>query len=247
MLETVAPRPWARRMLAWHIFETTGALEFYGGKIVDKINAFALLELAEKGELMDCEKSYVETAKTMKPADEMVIGSRGVQDEPFSIPVETALWLDQFDWENGSVKGSLQHTVFLAPDGFEEVQPLYTESWLEVDLHDLRFDLTFIEMLAPNAPAPPIDLLSVKDSTPKRREGGPGRRRKHDWDNAFMALIAKAGQEPIVNDPHALGAQAEIANQLADWFAEQGCDIPAHSLLQEKAGDILRKIRAAND
>jgi hypothetical protein len=231
-------------MLAWHIFETTSALEFYGGKIVDKINVHSLLELEEKSELMDCERIYLEEAKKLKPTDEMVIGVREMHDEPFSIPVEIALWLEQFDWEGGSVKGSLQHAVFLVPESFEEVQALYSESWLEVELFDLRFNLTFIEMLAPNAPAPPLDLLSVQEAMPKRREGGPGRRRKHDWDNAFMALIAKAGREPLVADPNALGAQAEIANRLADWFAEQGSDIPAHSLLQEKAGDILKKIKA---
>ena len=242
MLETVAPRPWARRMLGWHIFETSGTLDFYSGKIVDKISAFSLLELAAHDGLMDCEKRFVDQARNMKPTDEIAIGARE-EGAPYSVPVEVALWLENFDWEAGSVKGSLQHAVFVYPEGFADIQSYYDESWVEVDLYDLRFDLAFIEMLAPNAPTPPSDLLSLNATTSTRREGGPGRRRKHDWDGAFSALIARAGKEPIVADPYALGAQADIANQLADWFAEQQSDIPAHSQLQDKAGNILRTIR----
>lgn len=246
MLETVAPRPWARRMLAWHILETTGALEFQSGNIYDKITAFALLELAKQDEVMDCEKHYVAEAKKLSPTAEMTIGKREA-GAPFSIPVETAVWLDQFDWESGTVKGSLKHAEFLVLESFQDIQPLYEDSWVELDLQDLRFELTFIEMLAPSAPAPSADLLSLNQTTSIRRAGGPGRRRKHDWDGAFIAMIARRGREPLVADPHAIGAQAEIVNQLADWFAAQGSEIPAHSLLQEKAGEILRTIRRLAD
>lgn len=246
MLETVAPRPWARRMLAWHVMETTGALEFYGGKVIDKINAFALLEHEKNNNLMDCEKIHLESAQSSNPIAEIQIGEREIEGQSFSLPVETALWLEEFDWETGSVKGSLQHAVFLYPDGFEDVSPLYSDSWLEVDLYDLRFDLTLIEMLAPNAPAPLNDLLSAKQALPQKREGGPGRRRKHDWDGALMSLIGEAERNSIAADPDAHGAQADIAARLADWFATRDLPIPANSQLQERARDVLASIRAAN-
>ena len=246
MLSTVAPRPWARRMLAWYILETTGALEFYGGKIYDKMNAFELLELANNDELADCDKVHVETARALSPIAEVEVGVREISLEPVSIPVETSILLDEFDWENGVAKGSLRHAEFLAVDRFEDIQPLYPRAWIELDLCDLRFDLAYIEMLAPLASAPSFDLLSGNNQMPKKREGGPGRRRKHDWDGALTSLIGEAERNSIAADPDAHGAQADIASRLADWFAKRDLPIPANSQLQEKARDVLAAIRAAN-
>lgn len=232
-------------MLGWHILETTGALEFYGGKIFDKMAAFDLLRMVESGELMECEKIYIDNAKAADPFSPITVGERE-NDLPLCLPVEAALWLESFDWELGTANGSLQCLDTAALERFEETQRLYTNSWVEVDLFDLRFELAFIEMLAPNASPPALDLLSVSDTAPKRRQGGPGRRRKHDWDGALMSLIGEAERNSIAADPEAHGAQADIAARLADWFAQRDLPIPANSQLQEKARDVLASIRAAN-
>lgn len=245
MLQTVAPRPWARRMLAWHILENDAQLEFTGGCVIDKMSAFQFLKAAESGDYLETTPEQISAAKALQPYEDVEVDRRPVEDSVF-IPIEAALWVDEFDWELGTAKGSLQFAVCFNADAFEDVLGTYENGWVELDLSGLVFPLSLIEMLAPNASAPPVDLLSPKIAGPKMREGGPGRRRKHYWDGALMSLIGEAERNSIAADPEAHGAQADIAARLADWFATRDLPIPVNSQLQERARDVLASIRAAN-
>ena len=245
MLQTIAPRPWARRMLAWHILETDAQLEFTSGCSIAMMGAFHFLEAAETNDYFVTTPEQISAAKALNPFDGVEVDRRPVEDSIF-IPIEATLWLDDFDWELGTAKGSLQSAVFFDPEAFEDVLGTYENGWIELDLSGLVFPLSLIEMLAPNASAPPVDLLSPKVAGSKMREGGPGRRRKHDWDGALMSLIGEAERNSIAADPDAHGAQADIAARLADWFATRDLPIPANSQLQERARDVLASIRAAN-
>ena len=253
MLESVAPRPWARRMLGWHILETTGSLEFTSGAIIEKIAAFDLLEWAEEqkttlptyGDLI--EPDLIRRASLLKPGEDIEIYRTEAGEEPITLPVEVAIWLEEFDWETGRAKGSLRDAVLFWPEAFDELATQHKKSWIEVDVEGLRFELSMIEMLAPNAPRPAIGLISFKPKvTKKPRAGGPGRRRKHDWDGALLNLIGEAERNEIVPDPEAHGAQADVAKRMAEWFTSQGADIPSNSQLQTMARRVLDNVRAAN-
>lgn len=225
-------------MLAWHILENDARLEFTRGCIIDKMAAFRFLEAAKSGDFFEPTPEQISAAEALQPYEDFEVDRRPVEGSVF-VPIESAIWLDEFDWELGTAKGSLQYAVFLNPDAFEDEIGAYEHGWIEFDLSGLVFPLALIEMLAPNVSAPPVDLLSPKIAVPKMREGGPGRRRKHDWDGALMSLIGEAERNSIAADPEAHGAQADIAARLADWFATRDLPIPANSQLQERARDVL--------
>jgi hypothetical protein len=168
MLETVAPRPWARRMLAWWILETSGALEFESGKIIEKMFAYNVLDIAQQPTVPfrgAISEQIIERARLAKSSDAIEIG----QIEPegtITVPVEISLWVEGFDWDKGTAKGSLQYAKLR--DGFEDIEKSYKESWLEVDLTGLQFDLSMIEMLAPTAKPPAMDQLKMEETQPAR-------------------------------------------------------------------------------
>jgi hypothetical protein len=232
-------------MLAWHILETDAQLEFTDGYIIDKMAVYSFLEAAKSGDSFETTPEKISAANALQPYEDFEVDRRLVDGCVF-VPVEAALWLEDFDWELGTAKGSLHHAVLFNPEAFQDVLGTYEDGWIELDLSGLVFPLSLIELLAPNASPPPVDLLSPKSGGLKMREGGPGRRRKHDWDGALMSLIGKAERNSIAADPEAHGAQADIADRLADWFASRDLPVPANSQLQERARDVLASIRAAN-
>jgi len=244
MLQTVAPRPWAKRMLAWHVFETTGILEFTSGTLTEKLTAHDFLELTTLDP--DGDDPTVLRAKAALPWEGIIIVEPRTPEFPFPLPIEAISQIDFFDWEAGVARGSMQHTTIIAPDFFEELKGQYQKSWIDFDLSGLSFTLSMIEMLAPSAPPPPNDLFTATPLKSDTRAGGPGRRRTHDWDGALLFLIGEAERNAIAPDPDAHGAQADVAKLMADWFAEQGAPIPANSQLQAKAKLVLEHIRAAN-
>lgn len=250
MLEAVAPRPWARRMLAWHILETTGALVFMGGRLTEHMTARAILE-SQKGELLRrsffVDGGILRRAKEAEP-NAIIEIERSEPEFPLEIPVELALQLEHFDWEAGTARGGLQYATLFYIKAFEELHTQHEDSWLECNLSGLSFDLSEIEMLAPVAKPPTLDLVNEGKvaETKLPRTAGPGRRRVHDWDGALLYLIGEAERNAIAPDPEAHGAQANLVKMLADWFAKQGSAIPSNSQLQEKAKRVLQGIRAAN-
>ncbi|MFM9979220.1 MAG: hypothetical protein ACKVOP_14395 [Sphingomonadaceae bacterium] len=231
-------------MLAWHMMETTGAIQFSAGVIKESMAAWDILEWAEEMKDRDYgpEPEVLEAARNLKPFEDVVIDERRVEGA-LDFPVEVSLQLDHFDWEAGTAKGSLQHAVMFWEEAFgDDLARQHKKSWLDVDLQGLTFELQVIEMLAPNAPAPSADLLARAVEGPKR-QAGPGRRRLHDWDGAFLHLIGEAERNAIAPDPDAHGAQADIAKMIADWFADQGATIPSNSQLQSTAKRVLEHIR----
>lgn len=209
------------------------------------MSAYSFLEVAKSSDIFETTPEQISAAKALKVYEDVEVDRAPVEGSVF-IPIESALWLDEFDWELGTAKGSLQFAVFFNAEAFEDALRTYENAWIELDLSGLVLPLSLIEMLAPNASPPPIDLLTPKSFGPKIREGGPGRRRKHDWDSALISLIGEAERNSIAADPDAHGAQADIATRLADWFATRDLPIPGNSQLQERARDILISIRAAN-
>lgn len=248
MLQTIAPRPWARRMLAWHIFETTGFLEFTSGTLTEKIAAHDFLEWTGHNRDLDpdCDDPRVLRAKAALPWEEIIVEEPQTPEFPFAFPIEAIFQIDFFDWEAGVARGSMQHTTIIYPEIFEELKGQHGKSWLEFDLSGLSFTLSMIEMLAPSTPPPPNDLFTATPLKLGTRVGEPGRRRTHDWDGALLFLIGEAERNAIAPDPDAHGAQADVAKLMADWFAERGAPIPANSQLQAKAKLVLEHIRAAN-
>ncbi|SOB79006.1 hypothetical protein SAMN06297144_0324 [Sphingomonas guangdongensis] len=248
MLQTVAPRPWAKRMLSWHVFETTGYFEFMAGTVVEMVAAHDFLEWTGLSSETNLETDDPTALRALaaKPWEEVVVEEPRTPEFPFALPVEATLQIDHFDWEAGVARGSMRHTTIIAPDYYEELQGTHGKSWLTFDLSGLSFPLSMIEMLAPNAPAPPDDFFARMPANPEVKVGGPGRRRTHDWDGALLFLIGEAERNAIAPDPDAHGAQADVAKLMADWFAEQGAAIPVNSQLQAKAKLVLDHIRRAN-
>src|SRR5215204_3770925 len=253
MLQTVAPRSWARRMLAWHVFETTGTLLFASGQAVEKMYGFSLLEWAK---VPICDGSLGRGVENLGPSIEAV--RRAEQSDksevieverrelslPVEFPVELSAGMEIFDWEQGITRGSL-HNLEIA-EYYEEPIPQRSDSWIDVDLSGLCFDLHLIEMLAPSASVPTQSLFATSAESPGgQKRGGPGRRRHHDWDGVLLYLIGEAERNEIAPDPDAHGAQADVANMMADWFAAQGSPVPVSSQLQTMAKRVLEHIRAA--
>jgi hypothetical protein len=242
MLQTVAPRPWARRMLSWHLYETVGYVEFMSGSVIERLRGFQIIEWAEKLGQGSFDKGLLTKARS-RPMDDIELDHEW-NEFPICLPVDTLAFLDAVDWERGTAKGELHDLGKRYEYLVEEWVPAHKDIWYSIDLADMNFPLSMIEMLAPNAPAPVDDLFARKANTAVAAKGGPGRRRKHDWDGALLYLLGEAERNAIAPDPSAHGTQADIASMMADWFAKQGADIPANSQLQSMAGRVLRQIEA---
>lgn len=246
MLQTVAPRPWAKRMLAWHMFETVGFLEFSSGTLTEMMIAYHVLKASEAVNAQvhpSCET--VARAEAASQFEDVILEEHE-PEFPFALPIEVILQIDHFDWESGTARGDLRHVDLINGDFYEDLLAQRKDSWLAFDLAGLSFPLSLIEMLAPNASPPPEDLFSLEKLKGTDRIAGPGRRRKHDWDGALLHLIGEAERNAIAPDPDAHGAQADIVKLMADWFADNGAAIPANSQLQAKAKQVLEQVRAAN-
>lgn len=246
MLETVAPRPWAKRMLAWHMLETFGFLEFSSGTVNEMAVAYSVLEADKSADpVFFPSREALARAKASPRFEEILLDERD-PEFPFALPVELILQLEHLDWESGTARGELRYVGMIHGDLYEELSAQSKDSWLTIDLAGLSFPLSLIEMLAPNAAPPPADLFSLEQVKGGDRVAGPGRRRKHDWDGALLYLIGEAERNAIAPDPDAHGAQADVVKLMADWFANKGAPIPANSQLQAKAKQVLEHVRRAD-
>ncbi len=111
-------------MLAWHIFETTGILEFTLGRLTEKVTAHDFLEWTghNRDPDPDCDDPTVLRAKAALPWEEIIVEEPRTPDFPFALPIEAILQIDFFDWEAGVARGIMQHMTIIAPDYFEELQ-----------------------------------------------------------------------------------------------------------------------------
>jgi len=246
-----APRAWAKRVLSWLILDGGVLLYFANGTMVERIPAYRLRRYAESISdakiLNEAEKAVLEREEKAVDWNEISEIAREIwANEPKPFPIEISFFLDVFDWELGKAQGNLEHSEILAKETWEDLGTQYEDSYWDVDLSGMCFNLQTIEMLAPNAATPVADLLNPATSPAElSRKGGPGRRREYDWDGALLHLIGQAEINAIAPDPDAHGAQADITRVLADWFSDNGGKVPAESQLQSMAKRALDAIRAA--
>lgn len=79
-----------------------------------------------------------------------------------------------------------------------------------------------------------------------KSNGGPGRRKEHDWEGALLYLIGQAELHGIAQTPDAHGMQSDIANMIGDWFGKNSSKVPVSSQLQAMAKRVLTAIKTAN-
>jgi hypothetical protein len=265
MLSVHAPRAWAKRLLSWQIYVGELELLFAAGTWRERMYAFhftrgenvldpttGVLRAGPDRSIEDIRSEFgdeIANAVQKAGANDMIdVRIETWHREPRTFPVEVLVHSEEVDWESGTITADFSGRFI---ESTSEESGLWTENEgadLTLNLLDMCFDLSDIEMIAPGASPPATVFLprvTGAGSEAATRKGGPGRRREYDWDGALLHLVGQAEKNSIAPDPDAVGAQAAIKRILADWFSEHGGKIPADSQLQSFAKRALDAIRAA--
>ncbi len=255
MMSAHAPRAWAKRVICWQIYCGQLDLMFASGTVTETLSAFNYLvrSMAEDG-TRSVERVRAAFGDEIAAAVASVgeDGEVDVRKETWTkearwFPIEVITLADDINWDDGTL--SIDWDLGGIPDHDQDYLIRSEEdSHLAFALSEMCFELGSIEMMAPNAEAPKVDLFSLTETSmpdANARKGGPGRRREYDWDGALLHLIGQAEMHSIASDPHAHGAQADIVRRLADWFSLNGGKVPADSQLQSLARRALEAIKAA--
>jgi hypothetical protein len=255
MLAAHGPRAWAKRVLCWEVYAGSLSLYFASGETQETRLAFSILADATEGDVLagvdEVRAKFGEqmAGKVAKAGfgGRVLIATEKWAGEARLCSGAVLLYADSIDWNAGSLTATFDDTNMEELQRYGDVQPQSGKSELSLALGDMCFDLRSLEMLAPGAEPPRVELLSLDqmaatDGPPRR--GGPGRRREYDWDGALLFLIGQAEMNSIAQDPDAHGAQADLARLLGDWFLENGGKIPADSQLQSYAKRALGAIRS---
>jgi len=135
-------------MLAWHVFETTGILEFTSGTVTEKVSAGDFLEWTglNRDPAPETDNPTALRALAALPWEEIIVEEPRTPEFPFALPIEAILQIDFFDWEAGVARGSMHYTTIIAPEFFEELKGQHEKSWL---------DFEPLKMMAIFDPSPP--------------------------------------------------------------------------------------------
>ena len=255
MLSAHAPRAWAKRVLSSEVYQGNVSLFFGTGEITERQYALEIIrtccEGKDEGDLSKVRRQYGDevgdAVARAAPLEKVAVRTDRWTEEARQLPIQVVVFADDADWESGTVTATFDWEMSEAIEGYEELLMEGRLSELQIDLHEMCFLLSEIEMLAPGDNtklALAFDLFKGSVAAPART-AGPGRRREYDWEGALLYLLGEAEKNGIAPLPDARGAQADIQNLLADWFSANGGKVPADSQLQSFAGKALRAIRSA--
>ena len=260
MLQHHAPRAWSKRLLLWQIFEGSLTAYFLKGLIIERRRPAGFL-IDAQGEDGEISLGRVEAHFTREIADALravgcaerpepissIFRLKGIEvrrdewaDEPRTMMIGPFIFADKLDFESGSLSledfspRDLPEVLF----GDEhEFLSEFDNSELEVELREMCFEQSAIEMLAPGAPM--AKSLTVGDLHAQRPKpaGGPGRSRKWDWEGALAHIVSIANTPDGLPEGH--GAQAAIERMMLDWFSATASGTPQESEIRKRAAQVM--------
>lgn len=257
-LSALAPRAWCKKLLTCLMFE--GSLTPYasGGRLIGRVPLPILLDddnIAPK----DGGKFWAAVSDKYGPGGPSEAEGKST-NRGILLRITGAAWspdnvgfgnhavgfgyfhyADSLDWEAGRLTieslfpDECWRELFLEDDamfhsGSYLAQPRF--SWLEfeVELTDLCFERTAIEMLTgfeqPNNPVS------------HRRLGRP---KKWDWEGAMAHVAAEANRNPD-GLPVGYGAQTKVEQLILNWFMTRSGETPAESEVRLRATKVLAAI-----